>query len=309
LFTKFNQKYRTIFLDTSSTVFELDEKVNVLLSPSMYWVKKLSLPLQKVSEAKKLLESIFEDTLPPGNYNYSVYKEGEFFFAFAYDDKFIIDTLEEKGISVANVANVYFAQSELAFIEGAVKINETQSIFLKDDVLILLPCCWVEESGDLNIEDIKLSKHSINLAQFGHIVDNKSLYKIGAILSMFILLAVVELFITTDKIQQIEMDRDGVFEKYHLKATMFQNRAMLKRYKGIYNQQSRLREYISNILALKLKKGHKIEAIALKAKRLTVTFSGIDSKNKSYIIDRLNTKHIDFKHKFKGKTFELEMSI
>ena len=138
MFTKFNQKHKTFFLDLSSPAVEVDEKVNIILSPSMYWVKKLSLPLSKSSEAKKLLESIFEDTLPLGNYNYSVYKEGKFFFAFAYDDKFIIDTLEEKGISVANVASVHFAQSELGFIEGAVKINETQSIFLKDGILILL---------------------------------------------------------------------------------------------------------------------------------------------------------------------------
>lgn len=306
---KFNKQLRTIFLDPNSKPFKIDERVNVILSPALYWVKKVKLPVKYVRDAMKLLPSIFEDTIPDGNYSYSAYKDGDEFIIFAYEDKLILDTMMLKGIQNSNIAKVYFAQSELGDIQKALKIDESQSLYKKDDIIILVPCCWLEEAGELDLSDIKHSKHNISLAQFGHIVDNKSLYKIGAILSMFILLAVVELFITTDKIQQIEMDRDGLFEKYHLKATMFQNRAMLKRYKGIYNQQSRLREYISNILALKLKKGHKIEAIALKAKRLTVTFSGIDSKNKSYIIDRLNTKHIDFKHKFKGKTFELEMSI
>ena len=89
MFTQFNQKYKTIFLDPSSDISSVEEKVNVILSPSLYWVKKLSLPLKKASEAHKLLPSIFEETLPLGNYNYSVYKKGDDFFAFAYDDKAI----------------------------------------------------------------------------------------------------------------------------------------------------------------------------------------------------------------------------
>ena len=98
---KFNTKLKTIFLDPNSdksvinnydndSILVTDdaskkrEKVNVILSPSLYWVKKLSLPVKYVREVKKLLPSIFEDTLPKGNYNYTAYKSGEDFFGFEH---------------------------------------------------------------------------------------------------------------------------------------------------------------------------------------------------------------------------------
>ena len=164
-----------------------------------------------------------------------------------------LDTLEDKNIAISNVVNVYFSQSELGFIEGAVKINETQSIFAKDDILILLPCCWVEESGDLNLDELTLSSHSITLAQFGHIVDNKSLYKIGAILVALIALIISELFITSSKLDDFSIKKEELFQRAKLQSTMFQNEAMLKKYAKIHTKQTHIREASSIVLSSKLK--------------------------------------------------------
>ena len=200
---------------------------------------------------KKLLESLFEDVLPEGTYSYSVYKEDEYFYIFAYEDKTILDLLQSQGISSANVSSVRFAQSELCNIEGAVKINETQSIYVKDEVVTLVPCCWIEESGDLDLSNIKLSKHTIALAQFGHIVDNKSLVKIGAILSVFIVLILVELFIVKQDISKIELSSSEIFTKHKLKPTMFQNKSLLKKYTTIHKNQTKLREEFTKNLKKK----------------------------------------------------------
>ena len=275
----------------------------------MYWVKKLSLPLQKASEVKKLLESIFEDSLPLGNYNYSVYKEGDFFFAFAYDDKFIIDTLEAKGISVANIAGVYFAQSELGFIEGAVKINETQSIFLKDDILILLPCCWVEESGDLNIDEVTLSKRGINLEQFGHLVDTKSLYKIGAILVAFIILIMSEWIITSSKVDGFNDKKETLFEKAKLQATMFQNKAMLKKYTNVHSKQVSIREITSIVLSTRLKASETLTHLTLKDKKITAQYNLISQPTINAIKKELKREKIEFNIDKKNGHFIFEMML
>ncbi|MDQ7066925.1 MAG: hypothetical protein Q9M40_02365 [Sulfurimonas sp.] len=72
------------------------EKVSIILSPSLYWVQKLSLRVKYVREVKKLLPSIFEDMLPAGQYSYSAYKRGDDFFIFAYEDKAILKLLQDK---------------------------------------------------------------------------------------------------------------------------------------------------------------------------------------------------------------------
>jgi hypothetical protein len=309
LFTKFNKKYKSIFLDPHAQKFVVDEKVNVILSPSYYWVKKLTLPVKYVRDAKKLLPSIFEDVLPEGNYNYSVYKKGDFFFAFAYDDKVILDALEEKGVAFSNVANVFFAQSELGFIEGAIKVNETQSIYFKDDILVLLPCCWIEESGSLDLGAINPSNHSITLAQFGHIIDNKSLYKIGTILSMLIVLVLIELLITNNKINELTSLKDNLFSKAKLQSTMLQNQAALKKYNKIHTKQMQLREYFSTILSFKLQAGESLNQIGLKNKNLSVEFSSLSEATIQKITNRLTNKKIKFKTSKKENTWHLEMVI
>jgi len=189
LLTKFSNKSSIIFLDEHANVLPLSitnkQKINIILSPSHYWVKKISLPVKYAREAKKLLPSLFEDILPDGNYSYSVYKNDDDFLIFAYEDKAILDLIAKKNIPSSKIANIYFAQSELDNIKGAMKVNDTQSIYVKDGIVVLLPCCWIEESGNLDLTKIILSKHKINLQQFSHIVDTRSLYKIAKKLDFY----------------------------------------------------------------------------------------------------------------------------
>ena len=270
---KFSQNKKTVFLDPHADIVVNDEKLNIILSPSLYWVKKIKLPVKYVRDAKKLLVSLFEDILPNGNYSYSVYKdttqdepsEEGMFYIFAYEDKVILDLLTSNGISSSSISSVHFAQSELDKIEGAIKINETQSIYVKDSIVTLVPCCWIEESGSLNLENIDLSKHTITLQHFGHIVDNSSLKKIAAVLVVFIVLTLSELFIVKSNIQNIQTQEQELFSKYKLKQTMFQNKAVLKKYKSIHSAQTSFREELSKSLKLQ-----DVKTITYKNKKLEV---------------------------------------
>lgn len=306
---KFNKKLPTIFLDPHLEYEKTDSKVNVILSPSLYWVKKISLPVKYVRDAKQLLPSIFEDILPEGSYSYFAYKSDDQFMVFAYSDKLILDTLSQKGISLSSVAKIYFAQSEIKDIEGALKINETQSIYLKDDMLILVPCCWIEEKGDLDLADIKHSKHNISLQQFGHIVDTKSLYKIAAILMVLIMIVGTEYFITTQKISSVISSQDKLFDKYNLKSTTFQNKALLKKYETIHLSQTKIREYMSYILSIKLQNGVKISLISIKNKKILVNFIGIKKGSKTNISKFLKSKKIPFNSNITKDIMRVEVNL
>ena len=319
---KFNTKFKTIFLDTNS--IELDpersaveatqgevkrEKVNVILSPSLYWVKKMALPVKYVREVKKLLPSIFEDTLPEGNYSYYAYKHKDQFFLFAYEDKRILDLLVKQGISASNIANVYFAQSEFQEIQTPLSINETQSIYVKDELVVLVPSAWVQESKPLDVSDIGLSKHTITLQQFGHIVDNSSLYKIGAMLLLLIVLIMVEYFITTSKTQEIATQNSELFAKHNLKATTMQNRSMLKKYKAIHEKQTKIREYSGYILGLRLKKDERLSLLSLKNRVLIADFTGVKKEDEKKISNTLRSKKVPHKSSYKDGKLHVEMSL
>jgi len=266
---KFNADKRIVFLDPDSDIHVTnDEKIDLVLSPSLYWVQRVKLPIKYVREVRKLLPSLFEDILPKGNYSYSVYKdeiEENTYFIFAYEDKLIIDLASSFGINSSNIASVRFSQSVLSELQTALKINETQSIYVKDGVVTLVPCCWIQESGEIDLQTLKLSKHTLTLAQFGHIVDNSSLYKIAGVMVAFSVLFLSEYFITQQKISTLQTQKNELFSKYKLKPTMFQNNALLKKYKDIHNNQTKLRDQLSKKL-----KEPKIRLITYKNNQLKV---------------------------------------
>ena len=305
----FNKQIKTLFLNSASPSFKLEEDVNIILSPSLYWVKKVSLPLKYVRDVKPLLPSLFEDTLPDGIYSYSAYKEGDEFYIFAYEDKVIIDTLNSKGILPTQVKNVHFAQSELSEVKGAIKVNETQSIYVKDEIVILVPCCWVEESGDLNIDSMSLSKHTISLKQFGHIINDKSLYAFATIFSLLIILVALEYFITLQKISSTSELRDKLFVQNELKSTMIQNRSMLSEYKTLHKTQTKLREATSYILSLRLLKEQRLTQLTMKGKKLTAAFSGVEKGDEVVIEKVLKSKKLQFISNFKNDTWYVEITL
>ena len=98
----FRSKADAFFVDTDSPACTLEGPVNVILSPSMYWVKRVKLPVKYLREAKSLIPSLFDENLPEGKYSYSAYKDGDSFLIFAYNDKEVLDRIAEKGIPSAS---------------------------------------------------------------------------------------------------------------------------------------------------------------------------------------------------------------
>lgn len=312
MFTRFKTETTTLFVDPKSSAtlkYEEGAKLDIILSPSLYWVKKLSLPVTSLREVKKLLPSIFEDSIPEAHYSYTAYKSGDEFIAFAYEDKKIIELLKDLGINYADINSVRFAQSEFEAVQNAQCINETQCMYVKDSLVLLAPTLWIKESQPLNLQNITLSKHTIHLQQFGHIVDNSSLYKIGAILTTLALILVVEIFVTSSKKDAILESKDALFSKYHLQATMFQNNASMKKYTKIYKTQTRLREYISYFLSMKLKPSQKITLIEFRAKKLYVSFSGVSKGSERRLTSQLGSKKVKYALSFNGNTMKVEMKI
>jgi len=285
------------------------EKVDIILSPALYWVKKMKLPVTSVREVKKILPSIFEDRLPSSHYSYTAYKKGDEFFVFAYEDKKILDLLHKKGMSLAQIHSVHFAQTEFIALEGAVQINETQAMYFKDEVLILAPLAWMSETKNLELENIQLSKETIKLQQFGHIVDNSSLYKIGLFMVVLAIVLMVEIFMASSKRDAVIASKDALFHKYGLLPTMMQNRSIFNKYNKVYETQMHLREYISYFLSMKLENGQKILLVEYRNKTLYVTVSGVKKGASRAFFSQLDAKGLKYTSLFNAENVRVEIKL
>ncbi len=312
MLTKFKRSVNAVFLDPQNSeaiVCEKGKKLDIILSPKMYWVKKMSLPVTTVREVKKLLPSIFEDSLLGGHYSYYAYKNEDKFILFAYEDKKILDTITQRGITSSDIGSIRFAQSEFESLEDAISINDKESIYIQDGLLVLAPSKWLMESKNLELSELKLSKHTIKLQQFGHIVDNKSLYTIGGVLVVFALILMVEIFIASTKIDAIAQNKEALFSKYKLQSTMIQNKSTHVKYLKIYTRQTKLRESIGVFLTLALKDKQKITSLEYKNQKLFVTISGVKKGSDKALLSKLNTKKLKYKTSFKANSIKVEVSL
>lgn len=309
MFWKFKRQVDTIFVDSNSADFHIESSVNVILSPSLYWVKKVSLPLQSLREVKPLLESLFEDMLPEGRYSYEAYKFGDEYFIFAYEDKYILDLLAQKGVPASKINGVYFAQNEFLHLEEAKKIDESEVILVKDDIVILLPAKFTAAQNMLDVTEIKLSKHRITLKQFGHILNEKSLYTIVALFVVLLLLVATEYIITLNKIDKLQTQRDNIFHKYALKPTMMQNRSLLKGYEESYKRQMQLRKVLGVVLGMHLKPKHKVKFIAYKNRKVTLHYSGLKKGDEGYIETYFRAKSLNYSAKYKNNIWYVEVKL
>jgi len=313
LFLKFKTKRKKFFLDPNrAETFSYDgnEKLSIILSPALYWVKKISLNVKYLREIRPLLPSLFEDMLPDGNYSYYVYKEGSEYIAFAYEDQKILALLKEQNIALANVASVHFAQSELQFLDVPVGVNDKEVLYVKDGIVLLAPKEWFASVENLNLEAVSLSNKQITLQQFGHLFDRKSFYKIAIGLALFAVVLVVQIIIIKEKTETIEQEKSKVFQKYHLKATMMQNRSILEHYKTIYKNQIHLRSVVEKILSLPLAKTQKITQIRYEDKKLITYIDGVKSKQIALSIENsLKHKEVDFKSKYVKNRLIVEVKI
>jgi len=311
LFTRFKHTTNVLFLDAKSSDFayEKGKKVDIILSPRMYWVKKMTLPVSSVREVKKLLPSLFEDSLPAAHYSYTAYKSGEEFLLFAYEDKKVFELLADKDISSADIASIRFAQSEFDSLENALSINAQESMYKDDGLLVLVPTTWVKESQVMALENLKLSKHTIKLQQFGHIVDKKSLYKIGAILVVLALILLVEIFVASSKLSGIEQAKEALFSKYKLQATMMQNRSTYTKYSKIYERETKLRAAIALFLSMPLQANQKITHLQYKSKKLFVVISGVTQASIQPLLSKLQANKLKYTTAHQGTGMKVEVSL
>jgi hypothetical protein len=273
---KFKQKTQTVFLDKNSRVALLDDaKYHIILSPTLYWIKREKLPLKYLHEVKKIAPTLFEEILPEGDYSYYVYKEDESFILFAYEDKKILSLLEEKGILLADIATISFAQSAFIQLQKPVAIGSETILAKKDDIVVVLPAEWYEDVEMLQNIELKPSKHTIKLEQFSYIVDKKTLYKLGGIFGVFIVIVAVEYFLYSKELAHLRQESEQVFKEHNLKPTLMQNKAILSHYESTSRRQEKLREYVSYILKAKLSKNQKIDSIGYENKKLRVVFEGL----------------------------------
>ncbi len=305
----FRSKAKAFFVDVDSPAYLLEAPVNIILSPSMYWVKRVTLPVKYLREVRSLIPSLFEENLPEGKYSYSTYKDGDSFLIFAYNDKEVLDLVAEKGITAANIDNVYFAQSEFDTIDTPLKIDAKSVLSLQDGVVVKLPAALAPDAIAMNLDGHTFSKHTIHLTRFNQIADKKSQKVFGSILTVLILMFTTEWLITASKVSAIIEKQGEVFSNHNLPATSFQNEAIHAKLNTTFERQSRIRDIVNLVLTLKLKPEEQLERIAMERNRMIIELRTESEATGSKTLSSLKREFKRTDGRFENGIYTMEIQL
>ena len=248
---------------------EIREKVDIVLSPKLYWVKVEELGVSKEKEAIKFAPSIFEGQF--GNieeYRFIAMKLEENRYLFiAYNPKDILEKLNSGGIETRYIKNVYTAQTELANIEENLSINRYFEIVLVDGIVSELPKFSHGESENRVAEYLRNSSRSKYRLNFKIATQNsKSLFIASLIPISLITYLGLDIYRLSSDSNHLQSEIERLRDAYSLPSTSFQIKSIRERYEAIEKEQSRIREILFWLQQEKLYRYGKIEYLSISKK-------------------------------------------
>ena len=249
-----------VILYTKDFNENINEPVDVILSPQYYWIKKIDIPIKSLKDAKKIAKSMFKLN---DNYLFDAFEIDNKYFAYAIDKNLKLN-IDKKYIN-----SIRLAQSEL-YNYDKINVSQNHSIQKIDDLLFCFP--YIENAPDINeiLSNIKLSKNKINLYNKINI-DKSVLFMLTAIF-VLINLSLVLLYIKNkNSINILNNKKEKIIKKYNLPKTTFQLDSIIDTLKSENIKQKKIRSQLEYITKVPLKKGEKFLSIGYEKNHFKIT--------------------------------------
>ncbi len=297
----FSNNTKIVFL-TQNTMPYTQGLYDVILAPQFYWVKKVSLPVKSLGDAKKLSESVYEGSLPKGTYSYEVSKAGDEFIIIAFDKEEISSLLKRYFTKDAKVNAIYFSQYEFSDLDACCTIDAYSSLVNIDGLLMQVPrnCTEPKLTIDDLLKNVKLSKTKVKLGSLDHeVMDRRTFVYLAAgvvaILSAFIL----EYIDYKKEASALGEAKTALIRKYDLPRTSMQLKSIKNSLNKTFKKQKALREQLYAFSKLPLTKDEYIESISFDDKGAQVRIK-VNSQQREEMIKQKLTPIF----KIKNSTFD-----
>ena len=284
-------------------------KVDLILSPSLYWFRKESLPAKTVFQARKLAPSVFDAILPKGNYSYHVLKREGSFWLFAYSEEQISETIRQAGIRPADIRHVYFAQTECTALQAPLKVGEHKVLSSVDGVVTELPAKYA-----VNAEEAQrfFASHErkgpiVGISLYrSALLDKKQFKRLTAVSGLFLVLYGVEYFMAQKHLGAVEAEKESIMKTYRLPQTSFERNGILSALEKKQQRQERLREKARTLFGLPADADTHAERLTLTLRKMTMSVAFKETAPMQAFKNRLKTIGTLTSENLKGNTLFVE---
>jgi hypothetical protein len=283
------------FLDTKNDKIDTQEKIDLVISPSLYWFKEEPLPVKNATQAKKLLPAFFDGTIPDGSYSYTAIKHSETFWLFAYEDARIVEAVENAGVKPSQIRNIYFSQTELQGIEAPLKVDDSAVLFKHEENISKVAAGYMpsEEGVHNYLNANERSKHSIAVNLFQNsIIEEKYLYRLMVLVLLITTVYLISYIVLRQDYKQERIAQHLLQKKYQLPETSFERNGLKRSLEAKEKRQLKVRSAIKSIMSLQLKKGEFVKKVEITAKKVSLEIEMGEAKraeNFKYALQKVFT--------------------
>lgn len=291
---------RVLYISEDVEVGEVKSRVDIVLSPKFYWIKREELSVKKERDALKFAPSIFEGQFSNiEDYRFLAIKRGDSEYIFlAYNPKDILEKLQnEFHISEKFLGDIYTAQSELMDIDEPLSLNRVKKVVSIDGIVSEIPKFSHENSINYAGEFLKKSNRSrFKLKYRGIDGEGGSLFVASLIplaIVVYLTLDIIRLSSDSNYLQsEIERRRDV----YSLPSTSFQIESIKNRYEKLESEQSKIRDSLFWLQDIKFSQYGKIEYLAIDRREFKFKLNVKNSKSLNKIKSELQKrdKEVEF---------------
>jgi hypothetical protein len=263
-----------LFLDKEPRRNETEGKIDLILSPSLYWFRQESLPAKTVFQARKLAPSVFDAILPKGQYNYHVLKREGGFWLFAYNEEQIAETIRKAGIRPANIRHIYFAQTECTALEVPLQLERGKVLSNVEGVVTELPSKYAASTEDARdfFNARERQGPPVGIALYASaLLDKKQFKRLTAVSALFFVLYTVEYVMAQRHLDALTAEKERIMRTYRIPQTSFERDGLIRALEKKQQNQLRLREKAKALFALPADADVHAERLTLTSRKMTMS--------------------------------------
>jgi len=292
---------KTIFLQ-KDTILEDNTKssLNIILSPTYYWIREFELPITSIKEVKKVVPNLFEEYFDIEFYKFFVQKiEDGKYLCFAYKEEEILMALKSANIDNKKVSNIYFAQNELQYFfnkdeVSLLEIRENYYIY-QENIFVNIPLslAYNMESKTIDLDKLEFSKFKISINKSSKYIDRTSSYILSSLILVFALLVFIKSFDISNTASNYEIKIEDLKKEYNLPSSMIQTKSILKQYNKIEKRYIKNRDAFAYFINFKTHSQGTLKSCEFKNGLFTIKYIKANMQNiKKYISKKYKINNI-----------------
>lgn len=251
------------------------KRVNIMLTPQFYTLKREALPVKYTYQAKRIGPSLFDGLLEEGRgYDYFVLKEAEEWVFIAYDKERIKAFLQTKGIHPDKVGKVFFAQQSVEMLSSPILLGEHEALTRLHGTAVIVPqSVFPEKFTTLTFNNKFTPKKGVSLKESEILFFSVGQVAVFAIM----LLGLAGIFgyegwryAQGDTAKTEEMQ--GLLEEYPALESRYVRESLMSKFKKIDRKERKKREIIHSI-AKAVFKGVTLNHLTISNKAFSAQFS------------------------------------